>query len=408
MYYKNENYSDDTLPRVNRVKDNFLIEENTSFRYLDLTSGVWNRVLGNTLLNEEFLSRLHQLLNSGTTFIDIRNFEHPLLDSYSKRILNFVSSSNFTATNLFYSISGSEAVEIAIKLIKKVKGRNKKILSFNKGFHGTTFGAMSISGIDKGLAEFYNCSNRTDVIIYNKPNNAMEVERVIKYLYKHSEDIGGVVIDPVNNSSGTYYWKSDELNPILKICKKLDIVIIFDEISSGFYKTGKRFAYLNFDQTPEILLLSKGLNNGILPLALCIVSQELEGKLRGEFIDHFSTQDGNLASVLSADVVLDFFKESERIIELQVKQIEDCFQKFFSQYENYSGMGIMHSIHLNDKFKLNLISQRLKQLGIQVSSFSYDENGEEFCGFSLICPLTIKIEQLEKALSIITYLLSIY
>ena len=85
MYYKNENYSDDRLPRINRVKDNFLIEENTSFKYLDLTSGVWNRILGNTLLNGEFLLRLHQLLENSTTFIDIRNFEHPLLDSYAKK-----------------------------------------------------------------------------------------------------------------------------------------------------------------------------------------------------------------------------------------------------------------------------------------------------------------------------------
>ena len=408
MYYKNENYSDDSLPRINRVKDNFLIEENTSFKYLDLTSGVWNRILGNTLLNGEFLLRLHQLLENSTTFIDIRNFEHPLLDSYAKKILNFVSSSNYKATNLFYSVTGSEAVELAIKLIKKAKGRNKKILSFNKGFHGTTFGAMSISGIDIGLAEFYNCSDKSDVIIYKKPTNALEVQEFVKYITIHSEEIGGIVIDPVNNSSGTYYWQQDELNPILKICKKLGIIIAFDEISSGFYKTGKRFAYLNYSYTPEILLLSKGLNNGILPLALCIVSQELEKQLQGEFIDHFSTQDGNLASVVSADVFMDFFYQNERNIEFQVKKIEECFQKYFSQYENYSGIGMMHSVHLNDKFKLNLISQRLKTLGIQVSPFSYEEKGEEFCGFSLICPLNIKISQLENALSIITYLLNIY
>ncbi|WP_057491432.1 aminotransferase class III-fold pyridoxal phosphate-dependent enzyme [Streptococcus orisasini] len=408
MYYKNENYSDDRLPRVKRVRDNFLIEENTSFRYLDLTSGVWNRILGNTLLNEEFLSRLQRLLKSGTTFIDIRNFEHPLLDSYSKKILDFVSTPNYQATNLFYNISGSEAVELAIKLIKKVKGRNKKILSFNKGFHGTTFGAMSISGIDEGLAEFYNFSNKPDIVICKKPNDDIEVQEFIMYLTSHSEEIGAIIIDPVNNSSGTYYWKQDELNSILKICKKLGIIIVFDEISSGFYKTGKRFAYLNFSYTPEILLLSKGLNNGILPLALCIVSEELENKLRGEFIDHFSTQDGNLASVLSADVALDFFKQNEKSIDFQVKRIEECFQKYFRQYKNYSGIGVMHSVHLNDKFRLNLIFQKLKNLGIQVSTFSYNEEGKEFCGFSLICPLTIEIAQLEKALTIVTYLLNIY
>lgn len=82
-----------------------------------------------------------------------------------QKILNFVSSSNYKATNLFYSVTGSEAVELAIKLIKS-KRKKQKILSFNKGFHGTTFGAMSISGIDIGLAEFYNCSDKSDVIIY--------------------------------------------------------------------------------------------------------------------------------------------------------------------------------------------------------------------------------------------------
>lgn len=194
-------------------------------------------------------------------------------------------------TKFFFSDNGSTAVEVALKMSyqywQNLGYKNKNIfLSFNGGYHGDTFGAMSV-GAESGFHDIFSplffktisfaypetWHNDSEVIA--KEQQALS--EIDCYLEKNHDNVCAFILEPlVQGASGMRFCRPEFLNQLVALLKRYNILTIFDEIMTGFGRTGSYFAYQQLnDYTPDFLCLSKGLTGGFLPLSLTVTKEKI-------------------------------------------------------------------------------------------------------------------------------------
>jgi len=386
---------------INVVKGDADFLYDHSKKYLDLRSGLWNVSLGynNTLL-KKIKEEFGLILDNGIPYLDINSYHHDYYDEYSKRILKFMDEDDVFVSASF-TTGGSEGVEMSVKIshdfANSVGKNNKKIIIFKNSYHGTFFGSMSVSHKFFGLKHSYETVN--DVIIVEPPKNEEDLKNISSIIYDNRDDIASFIIEPVLGSAGSINIKEEYLDRIIGLCKECDILTIFDEVSTGFYRTGERFAFTNLHQKPNIVILSKSINNGIVPFGVIVVDKYTYRHLQNQNINHFSTQSGNLLGVTSALVTLDFFQQNENIIKENVKLINSTMLEL-SQLNSVfvNGRGAMFSVPVENVSKAVRIRDSLKQMGILVYIY---HNTDDSSGITIYPNLLMNPKELEKSLKII-------
>lgn len=228
----------------------------------------------------------------------------------------------------FYSDNGSTAVECALKMAYQYWrniGKTKKTFAcFEGGYHGDTIGAMSV-GKNSGYHDIFK-PLMFDVITFPYPNTWINDENIeqkeqeafkaIKIsLEKHHEEIAAFILEPlIQGASGMRISRPEFLNKIISLIKSYDILVIFDEVMTGFGRTGTHFALQQLapESVPDLLCLSKGLTGGFLPLALTVTSEKiyeafLDDELSKAFLHgHSYTANplGCAAGIASLDLLL--------------------------------------------------------------------------------------------------------
>lgn len=193
-------------------------------------------------------------------------------------------------SRFFFSDNGSTAVEVALKMAyQAAHNQNKKektlFLSFEGGYHGDTFGAMSV-GIQSGFHDPFEpllFSTLTlpfphtwisDPHIQEKEEIALEV--LDQYIAKYSHQIAALIVEPlIQGASGMRMCRPEFIKQVIRKVKDAGILVIFDEVMTGFGRTGTLFALEQIGETPDFLCLSKGLTGGFLPLALTVTTDEI-------------------------------------------------------------------------------------------------------------------------------------
>ena len=186
---------------------------------------------------------------------------------------------------LFFTDNGSTAVESALKMAvqswkqKKSEAHRNMFISFKNSYHGDTVGAMSVSGQNlftkpykKLLFPVIRASQGTR---FTDPVSAY-VSDFEKKIKKHHDVLAGVIIEPfIQGAGGMIVWPKEALEEICTLSKKKGLYLIFDEVMTGFGRTGELFAFQKLGIVPDLLCLSKGLTGGFLPLALTVANQEI-------------------------------------------------------------------------------------------------------------------------------------
>lgn len=180
---------------------------------------------------------------------------------------------------LFFSDNGSTSTEIGIKMALQYHfnlGNDRKVmLAFEEGFHGDTFGAMSVSGLSVYNGAFED--HFLEVVRIPTPNgeNKKEVLQELENLIKENA-IAGFIYEPlVQGAAGMKMHDANGLNGVLKICRENGIIIVADEVMTGFGKTGKNFASEYIEEQPDIICMSKALTAGLLPMAITSCSMKI-------------------------------------------------------------------------------------------------------------------------------------
>lgn len=216
--------------------------------------------------------------------------------------------------SVFFTTGGSEAVEGAMKLAKRVTGRHE-IVSFKNAYHGSTQGALSIMGDEFFKNSFRPLLPGIKILEYNN----------IEQLNEISSKTAAVIIEPVQGEAGVKVANEDFIKALRKKCDEHCVLLIFDEIQTGFGRTGELFAFKKFSLVPDILLIAKGMGGG-LPIGAFISSIQLMSCLTSDpVLGHINTFGGNAVCVSAAHAALNVVlneKLSERalIIETIIKK----------------------------------------------------------------------------------------
>jgi adenosylmethionine---8-amino-7-oxononanoate aminotransferase len=246
-------------------------------------------------------------------------------------------------SRVFYSDSGSSSVEIALKIAfqywqqKGVEHRKKTgFISFSQAYHGDTIGSVSVGGIDLFHSMYKPLLFHTRKIdsphCYRCPHGLgypsclktclVHAERTIA---KFASDTAALIIEPaVQGAAGMLVQPPGYLKRIRELCTNYNILMIADEVATGFGRTGKMFACEHEAVTPDILCTAKGITGGYLPLAATLTTEEIFGGFLGEYRDfrtffHGHTYTGNPLACAAAIANIDLFKKEKTLQKLQPK-----------------------------------------------------------------------------------------
>jgi acetylornithine/LysW-gamma-L-lysine aminotransferase len=226
---------------------------------------------------------------------------------YNDVRLNFLKKFSKIAPNnlqkTFFTNSGTESVEAALKFSRKFSGK-PGVLALNGGYHGKTFGALSVTYNEKYRKSFLPLLDNMQFIPYSESNTISDI------VTKTNDKIGAVIVEPIQGETGIIMPPSDFLKDIRNICNENDLVLIFDEIQSGLGRTGKMWAGQHWDVEPDIMCLAKGIAGGV-PMGLTIMRSEILECLKvGE---HSSTFAGNPLACAAGSATLDSLTEDKLV-----------------------------------------------------------------------------------------------
>jgi [amino-group carrier protein]-gamma-(L-lysyl/L-ornithyl)-L-glutamate aminotransferase len=203
-------------------------------------------------------------------------------------------------SKVFFSNSGAEAVEAALKFSRKYTGK-KGVIAMTGGYHGKTFGALSVTYNEKYRKSFQPLLEGVKFVPYNNPS---KIEDSL------DNSIGTVIIEPIQGETGIIVSPDDFLQKIRKICDQNNLVLIFDEIQTGLGRTGKMWAGEHWSTTPDIMCLAKGIAGG-LPMGLTLCKAEILDAMKvGE---HSSTFAGNPLSCAAGIATIDSLVEENLV-----------------------------------------------------------------------------------------------
>lgn len=192
----------------------------------------------------------------------------------------------------FFSNSGAEAVETALKFSRKFSGK-PGVISMNGGYHGKTFGALSITSSEKYRKPFEPLLDYIKFVPYG--NTSKLVDAI-------DDKTGTVILEPVQGESGIIMPPAGFIQEVREICSRHSLVLIFDEIQSGFGRTGKMWAAENWNTIPDVICVAKGIAGGF-PMGLTMTKTEIIESMKiGE---HSSTFAGNPLACAAASASID-------------------------------------------------------------------------------------------------------
>ncbi len=302
-----------------------LFDENGK-KYIDAVSSWWVNIHGHShpyiaKKVAEQLTKLEHVIFAG--------FTHPAAVELAERLLALLPDNQKKA---FYSDNGSTAVEVAIKMCLQYwynKGEKRtKILAFKNAYHGDTFGAMAVSGRSAFTAAFDSLLFEVEFIDLPNSDNIQSLKSQISNL---KPGLACFIFEPlVQGASGMLMYEAEHLNELMAYCSKEGVLLIADEIFTGFGRTGKPFACHHVSEQPDIMCFSKGLTGGTMALGLTTCTQQIfdaflsDDRLKTLFHGHSFT--ANPVACSAALASLDLFLDGATAIN--IKRITDLHAGF--------------------------------------------------------------------------------
>jgi acetylornithine/N-succinyldiaminopimelate aminotransferase len=287
----------------------------------------------------------------------------------------------------YFVNSGSEAVEGALKLAKRFTGR-KEIIAFHNAYHGGTHGSLSIMG-DESLKEpFYPLLPGVKHITIND----------LPGLSTISEKTACVIIEPIQGEAGVIESSIEFLQALRKKCNSIGALLIFDEIQSGFGRTGKLFAFENFGVIPDILIIAKGMGGG-LPIGAFISSQPIMSSLSHDpILGHITTFGGNAvccaASLANLEVII-----NEKLPE-SVASKSKLFRTLLSGLpgvKEYRSAGLLIAVELDSFETVKKVIDLNLEKGLITDWFLFNSKS-----IRIAPPLTITPEEIRLSCALIS------
>jgi len=293
---------------------------------------------------------------------------------------------------VYFVNSGAEATEGAMKLAKRYTGKSELIACRNS-YHGSTQGALSVMG-----NEYYKQAYRPLLpgIRFIEFNDVADLEHI-------SADTAAVIIETIQGEAGVRVPDVGYMTALRKRCDQTGTLLILDEIQTGFGRTGKLFGFENFNISPDILLLAKGMGGG-MPIGAFISSHEIMSTLKeNPILGHITTFGGHPVSCAAGLANLEVILEENLINDVEIK--ESLFKKYLQHPEikEIRGKGLMLSIQLSSFEQVEYVSNYCSDKGIIIDWFLHCDTA-----MRIAPPLIISEEEIKIACTIVLEALDSY
>src|SRR5437763_5398447 len=289
-------------------------------RYIDGVSSLWCNVHGHRhpLLDIAVHEQLDRVAH--TTMLGL---SHPPAIELARRLVEIAPPG---LQRVFYSVSGSTAAEIALKMAFQYwqqrgghDARSTRFVSLREAYHGDTIGSVSVGGID-----LFHAAYRP--LLFNslkaEPGDAADMERL---LADHGDEVAAVIVEPlVQGAAGMLTHPPGYLRAVRELCDRHGTFLICDEVATGFGRTGRMFACEHEGVSPDLMCLAKGITGGYIPLAATLATEEIFRGFLGAYPDkrtffHGHTYTGNPLACAAALASLDLFDQERTQERLQPK-----------------------------------------------------------------------------------------
>jgi adenosylmethionine-8-amino-7-oxononanoate aminotransferase len=259
------------LPAIVKAKGVYFYDENNK-PYLDAISSWWTCVYGHS--HPAIIQAVKNQLDT-LDHVLFGGFTHQAAVELSQKLIEILPHYQ----KVFYSDNGSTSVEVALKACLQYfinqNIKKTKIIAFEDAFHGDTFGAMAVSGINVFHDAFKDILIEVERIPIPTYINEKEVISTFKNLVNTNEYACFIFEPLVQGAAGMKMYNAHSLDIMIEICKNNDVFTIADEVMTGFGKTSKPFAINHLINQPDVICLSKALTAGTLPMAVTLFTKEI-------------------------------------------------------------------------------------------------------------------------------------
>lgn len=282
--------------------------------------------------------------------------------------------------SVYFVNTGSEANEGAIKLSKRYTGRYE-VISFKNAYHGSTCGALSVLGNEKFKKSYRPLMPGIKFLEFNNESMLKEI----------TEKTACVIVEPVQAEAGVILPKNNFLNKLKQKCDKTGTILIFDEVQTGFGRTGELFALNKFDVVPDILTIAKAMGGG-MPIGAFVTSKEIMNALQSNpELGHITTFGGHPVSAAAGLAALNVLL-NENILP----QVENKGKIFLEHLKNkkiksINGIGLLYAVELENKNQVNKFIKNAAKNGIITDAFLFAPHK-----FRIGPALNITNEQIEE------------
>lgn len=349
-------------------------------RYMDLVSGFNVSNIGHR--HPKVLEALQQQMEKYLHVTVYGEFVQAPQVMLATELLAVLPSS---FASVYFTNSGAEAVEGSMKIAKKFTGR-RQIIAAEKAYHGSTQGALSLIGNDAYRSAYAPLLPEIDFIRFNDKST----------LDKINHETAAVIIEAVQGEAGVRVPDLDFIRALRQKCNETGTLLIFDEIQTGFGRTGKMFAFEHFDVVPDILMLAKGIGGG-MPLGAFVARKEVMDVIKDNpMLGHITTFGGHPMSCAAARASLQVIQEEQLLDAVPEKAAR--FRELLDspKIKEIRGLGLMMCIQLESFDQVYAVSNYCAGQGIMIDWYLHCETA-----LRVAPPLTITLPEIEDACKII-------
>jgi acetylornithine/N-succinyldiaminopimelate aminotransferase len=306
----------------------WLYDENGK-KYLDLIAGIACVAIGHS--HPHFVKRVEEQLKK---LVHVSNlfYTTPQIELAMK--LREISGMD----KFFFCNSGTEAVECALKISRKVTGR-RKFVALKGAFHGRTMGSLSVTWKEKFRKPFEPLIQPVEFV---EPNNVHDLEK------KVDDETACVILEPVQGEAGVYPLDEGFIKAVFEEREEHHFIVIFDEVQTGFGRTGKWFAKDHYGVKPDVIAMAKAMGSGF-PIGGVGVTNDVAEKL--EATEHASTFGGNPLACTASLATIEII-EKEKLVE-NAERVGKYFRERLSELsEDVRGLGLMIGAKFENAFEI--------------------------------------------------------
>ncbi|MDP5208197.1 aminotransferase class III-fold pyridoxal phosphate-dependent enzyme [Microbulbifer sp. 2205BS26-8] len=279
-----------SAPRIVERAEGIYLTEKGGRQIIDATAGLWcsNAGHGRTEIADAIYKQAKTL-----DYSSIFNFGHELGFEYAERLIQHTPDG---LNHVFFGNSGSEAVETALKIALQYqrargKGTRTMFIGREKGYHGVNFGGISVGGIAPNYQSFgqpvkanhlrHTLDIKRNAFSRGLPLHGVELAEDLERLvnFHGADQIAAVIVEPFAGAGGVVLPPKGYLQRLRAICDKHDLLLIFDEVISGWGRTGSAFGAIEFGVTPDMITSAKGITNATVPLSAVFVQEEIHNTI---------------------------------------------------------------------------------------------------------------------------------